>query len=508
MAEHPSSSFGAGLRYNGDDRADRSVSDELAFLTAPVSGDAKDPWQSYSYYFCGMFGYALYLALALTALVGTGPSLHEGFAGVIVQTWFTVAFIVAFVCALLAFWLLSDAFSTKIGSYVFAALSLLFASPAVANVIGLPFAWKMGAWVFAGIGCGSLFLLSAPFLSSLSHRKLIFFLSVSFVCGMLMTVSLLYFPEPVRLVVLCVMVIMSAALHLRTHYLARPHVLVVRAAESKERNKSSLKSSAAAVGNSICIGFVVYCSSLAISFEWARAALGFTAIAAAVVMVVDICRKGIVSSEEAQLRFFLPCVVLGFLPIPFFGEIGCLVGCAILSVVFTMQFITNMGAVAENVYLFKLSPVRYFASSRIGNAIGLLFGYLFGFFAFGPFGQSGLAPISALFIMVAILIVLATFFYKNRYPSLSENGEAAADTKKGRWMKKCDVLAQRSGLTQREHEILRYLAKGHDNEFIQSKLYVSQSTVKSHVYSIYRKIGIHSRKELMTLIEQVDLPKD
>lgn len=481
------------------------MNDELSFLTAPVSTSAKDPWQSYFYYFCGVSGYALYLALTLTALVDSGSLLGGDSAQAATSVFFTAAFIGAFTCTLFLSWLLSDALSTKAGSYVLATVSLLFMLPSLAGMIGLPSAWLVGAWGFAGVGCGTLFLLSAPFLSSLSHKKLIFFLSASFIGGMLATISLVYFPEPIRSVFLCLMVVISVSLHLGTHYLARSHVPVVCAAESKERNKSSLKSSAAAVGNSICIGFVLYCVALVVTFEWRIAVLGLVAIAAAVAMSVDICKKGLISSEEKQLKFFLPCVVFGFLPIPFFGEAGCFAGCVILSLVFAVQFITNMGAVAENVYLFRLSPIRYFASSRIGNAIGLLLGYLFGFAAFGPFGEAGLAPISALFIMVAILVVLATFFYKNRYPSLAEEGDRT-ETKRGQWMRKCDTLAQRSGLTQREHQILRYLAKGHDNEFIRSKLYVSQSTVKSHVYSIYRKIGVHSRKELMALIEKVELP--
>lgn len=281
------------------------------------------------------------------------------------------------------------------------------------------------------------------------------------------------------------------------------YVPVVLSEESKKHDKSSWKSNAAALGNSICIGFMLYSVSSYITFEWRFLLIGSIAIATALVMAIDTYKMNILSDEALQLKYFLPCVMLGFLPILFFGEIGCLIGCAVLSIVFTAQFITNMGAIAENVFLFKLSSIRYFSFSRIGNMLGLFFGYFFGFAAFGSFIETSIPPTSILFTMVAILVFLATLFYQDRYPSIPN--EKKLSTKKGIWMRKCDVLAERSKLTQREHEILLYLAKGHDKEFIQSKLYVSQSTIKSHIYSIYQKNGIHSRKELIALIESVEL---
>lgn len=50
-----------------------------------------------------------------------------------------------------------------------------------------------------------------------------------------------------------------------------------------------------------------------------------------------------------------------------------------------------------------------------------------------------------------------------------------------------------SGLTKREKEILSLLAMGETNEAIGSQLYISQYTVKSHVYNILKKLGVQSR---------------
>ena len=48
-------------------------------------------------------------------------------------------------------------------------------------------------------------------------------------------------------------------------------------------------------------------------------------------------------------------------------------------------------------------------------------------------------------------------------------------------------------LSEREQEVLSLLAAGYPNKEVASKLNVSNSTVKSHVYSIYQKLHVNSR---------------
>ena len=53
-------------------------------------------------------------------------------------------------------------------------------------------------------------------------------------------------------------------------------------------------------------------------------------------------------------------------------------------------------------------------------------------------------------------------------------------------------------LTEREREVLTYLARGFSNAEISRKLSVSLATVKFHLANIYTKLGVNNRVEAVT----------
>lgn len=66
---------------------------------------------------------------------------------------------------------------------------------------------------------------------------------------------------------------------------------------------------------------------------------------------------------------------------------------------------------------------------------------------------------------------------------------------------RCDKVAQAYALTPREAEILRFLGRGYGSVYIAETLVIAESTVRSHVKSIYRKIDVSSREELICRID-------
>jgi DNA-binding CsgD family transcriptional regulator len=66
----------------------------------------------------------------------------------------------------------------------------------------------------------------------------------------------------------------------------------------------------------------------------------------------------------------------------------------------------------------------------------------------------------------------------------------------------CKLLTGRYRLTNREEEIMVLLARGRSAPYIESKLEIKLNTVQSHTKNLYRKLDIHSRQELLSLIEE------
>ena len=74
-----------------------------------------------------------------------------------------------------------------------------------------------------------------------------------------------------------------------------------------------------------------------------------------------------------------------------------------------------------------------------------------------------------------------------------------------RFKTKCERLAQRTGISERELEVMELTAKGRSATRIAEDLSVTLATVNSHVHHIYQKLGVHSRQEMLDLIENEQL---
>ena len=55
------------------------------------------------------------------------------------------------------------------------------------------------------------------------------------------------------------------------------------------------------------------------------------------------------------------------------------------------------------------------------------------------------------------------------------------------------TVAYPDGLTQREAEVLREIAAGYSNREIADRLSISEATVKTHVGSVFAKLGVRDR---------------
>lgn len=64
------------------------------------------------------------------------------------------------------------------------------------------------------------------------------------------------------------------------------------------------------------------------------------------------------------------------------------------------------------------------------------------------------------------------------------------------------ALAARHGLSKRETEVLRMLGQGRSIPYISDALFLAKSTVETHKKHLYAKLDVHTRQELIDLLEE------
>jgi DNA-binding NarL/FixJ family response regulator len=64
---------------------------------------------------------------------------------------------------------------------------------------------------------------------------------------------------------------------------------------------------------------------------------------------------------------------------------------------------------------------------------------------------------------------------------------------------------ERPTLSHREHQVLTLVRQGLTNAEIAERLYLAESTVKSHLASVFTKLGVHSRKEAVAVFIDLDM---
>lgn len=105
-------------------------------------------------------------------------------------------------------------------------------------------------------------------------------------------------------------------------------------------------------------------------------------------------------------------------------------------------------------------------------------------------------------VMAVLLLVVAYVFLFSEKDSDLMFGEERSSKKERAFHKACERLSTKGQLTAREQEVFYLLAKGAPVSTIEEKLYISGSTVSTHMKHIYQKLGVHSRGELYDMVDE------
>lgn len=187
----------------------------------------------------------------------------------------------------------------------------------------------------------------------------------------------------------------------------------------------------------------------------------------------------------------------------------CMLALTVCFGVFDMaSFVTLYEIIREN----NLPQLSTFALGRIPCESGIALGWLAGAVVEQAFPAEQKPILIAAFAVAALVIVmLAVMGSGNKMrtrdsvatPAQSasvafgQRGEGDAAPKR-----EIAAMAEQFALSPRETEVLEMLAAGRSPKRIAEKLFISESTAKSHCYRIYKKTGVHSQQDLLDLIEE------
>lgn len=87
-------------------------------------------------------------------------------------------------------------------------------------------------------------------------------------------------------------------------------------------------------------------------------------------------------------------------------------------------------------------------------------------------------------------------------PDSGPGDVALGERRPGHYRMRCDAVAERYGLSPRERDVFDLLVRGRSIDYIAQNLTISFNTAKSHIRHIYVKADVHSRQELIDLIDR------
>ena len=459
-----------------------------------------------------------------------------------------LCFTLGVIVSLATMWLFSDFFSARKPLQYGLALAL-----AAAGAAGLWFS-SFGGWqalpaaASMGAGFGLLYGLYGEFVCLNFHASIKVYVLGIFCCAFAVCAGLLFAGVEMGFFFALLFPVVSfvayACVFAFFHLGKQP---VVDGKTSDARNRVVWRSYLATATAGMAAGFGAGCLlSTESVHSGAYAIAEVLVVGTCALLLADACRKNRVN-ETITMRFFLPFAAvvafpLMFAPRPFKFVFAVLLLCGSL-----FPITCSLSAMCKHVALCDLSAIRAFSFGRLICFAGIALGMALGFAGFSQMEIGGFAyevTSAAVVVVFMMLVIFSASFVmtEDNYPDEArikpkEAGGAfegappemgagmpirkleAVDAEEGAEPKageepvarpgifhiKCEIVARTYGLSNRQREVLGMLAKGRNADYITEKLIISSHTAKAHIYNIYQKTGVHSRQELMDLVEDTDV---
>lgn len=196
----------------------------------------------------------------------------------------------------------------------------------------------------------------------------------------------------------------------------------------------------------------------------------------------------------------IPLLSLGLLMMALLPDVGLvggavyLVGYCFINVIMmclNMYFVAGLG----------FSPVYIIGFSTLAMVLGQVIGI-----ALGPCLSFVLGPDLAVLLMgcgIAFALPVAALYCLDEKNMLSGWGsvkiERGEDRPRDHTLR---LVSVEYGLSGRETDVLELVARGNTRKVVASSLHLSEDTVKTYLKTLYAKLGVHTKQEVLDLLEQ------
>jgi len=201
----------------------------------------------------------------------------------------------------------------------------------------------------------------------------------------------------------------------------------------------------------------------------------------------------------------LPAVIAIFLLLPFFGGAH---GHLLSTVIYSAYMITSLLAFYRYVISTRENRADVYRVVALITLFGRLFlyaGILMGH-AFGTMsaGEDFVHLSIVVVVCIYCLGLVIAFWMLRSHRETTEAAAAPRATYEQTVARRADELARRCALTNRERDVLIELSRGNSAARVAENLCLSTSTVQGYIKSLYAKLGVHSRQQVLDLFTADD----
>jgi DNA-binding CsgD family transcriptional regulator len=233
-----------------------------------------------------------------------------------------------------------------------------------------------------------------------------------------------------------------------------------------------------------------------------------TTIVGIVILAVLAARKGNGIDTRVLAWATLPLAIIAIAAIPTLGYSAGIAVSFLVKLAYVMFTFFSLTLVASIVWRYEVPSDFIFACARASSEGAMFCGIL---------ARQAMTRAEVfdsqntlwIITLVGMLAIIGCVLLWHRESTVNSGwGALSIDTDSGRHVpskreriiRRCDELASECGLTQRETEVLTLVAQGLDASEVESALYVSHNTLKTHLRHLYAKLGVHTREELEQVV--------